>query len=141
MSEYYDVPADIIADVRARSAKINDIIQSIEDGFNALPTALQNTQDEVVAARDGDSDLLTQIQRAQTTTAEVEAARDGEASLLVKEQVQDTAIAALAVANGPLAEYLTERFVLLDGLTASTSATVLQVQVDDSYAFFTALAF
>lgn len=42
MSEYYDRPADIIAGSRARSAKINEVIQSVEDGFDALPVDLSS---------------------------------------------------------------------------------------------------
>lgn len=37
MSTYYNPPADIIAGVKARSEKINEIIQSVVDGFDALP--------------------------------------------------------------------------------------------------------
>ena len=36
MSSYYHPPADIISGVRARSLKINDIIQSVEDGFDLV---------------------------------------------------------------------------------------------------------
>lgn len=69
MSEYYTTPVDIIAGVRARSAKINDIIQSIEDGFDSLPTSLGDLKAEVIAARDGEVSLLTQINTLQAAIA------------------------------------------------------------------------
>ncbi|MCP4607745.1 MAG: hypothetical protein GY845_03370 [Planctomycetes bacterium] len=82
MSEYYTPPADVIAGVRARSTKINAIIQSTEDGFDALPADLSGTSAEVIAGR------------------------DGEASLLAKNQAQDALISALEAAGGVLASFL-----------------------------------
>ncbi len=41
-NEYYTPPSDIIAGVRARSEKINDIIQSVDVGFDNLPPDLVN---------------------------------------------------------------------------------------------------
>ncbi len=71
MSDYYTPPADVLAGVRARSTKINEIIQSVEDGFDELPSDLTDLKAEVIAAR------------------------IGEDSLAIKNTSQDTLIAAL----------------------------------------------
>ena len=49
MSEYYTPPADVVAGVRARSAKINEVIQSVENGFDEIPVDLAATLATIVA--------------------------------------------------------------------------------------------
>jgi len=102
MSTYFTVPDDVGSGNRGRSSKINEIIQSTEDAFDNLPAGLVATTAEIVAARDGDADLLTQIQRAQATTTEVVAARDGEASLLATINRLDDSIISVSGASGCL---------------------------------------
>jgi hypothetical protein len=75
------------------------------------------------------------------TRAEVVAARDGEVSLIAKIDAIDTAVAALGEANGPLAEYIADRFVIGDSLNPQTTATTLSLEWDESYAFFLSIAF
>jgi hypothetical protein len=72
---------------------------------------------------------------------EVIAARDGEDTLLEQIDSLQSLIAALTASNGPLAEYIAGRFVFDNGLTPTTTSTVLTVTLDDSYAFFCAMAF
>lgn len=43
MNEYYTPPSDIVAGVRARSTKINDVIDSVDTGFDNIPADLANT--------------------------------------------------------------------------------------------------
>ena len=76
------------------------LLDDIPDNETELYTRVGYLEDEIEAARDGESSLLVK-QQAQdtataTVTAEVEAARDGAASLLVKQQTQDAATAAVA---------------------------------------------
>ena len=58
---------------------------------------------------------------------EIIAARVGESTLLAKQQAQDALIDALSVSNGPLAEYLAGRFIMGEGMDASTTATELTI--------------
>jgi hypothetical protein len=103
VSEYFTAPSDVTAS-RARSSKINEIIQATEDGFDALPSGL--------------GDLST----------EVEAARDGYSTLLEKEQAQDTAISAATSGSGVLVSaadttigYLNGKLVAGRGVSFSVS--------------------
>ncbi len=72
MSDYYTPPADVLAGVRARSTKINEIIQSVESGFDELPTDLGDLKSEVIAARDGEATLLAQIDALQAAILAVD---------------------------------------------------------------------
>lgn len=50
MSEYYTAPADVTAGNRTRSAKLNEMIQATEDGFDALPATLDTRLDDLDSA-------------------------------------------------------------------------------------------
>jgi len=49
MNEYYTPPVDVVAGVRARSAKINEIIAATDVGFDNIPVDFAATLAAIVA--------------------------------------------------------------------------------------------
>ncbi len=71
-------------------------------------------------------------------------ARDGESNLLAQIDILQAGIAALGSANGPLAEYIASRFNFSDEFSISTTATEMDVALkipDWKTTAFTAVAF
>jgi len=101
MSEYFTVPDDVGAGNRGRSAKINEIIQAVEDGFDALPAGLPATTAEIIAARDGESNLLAkqddQDSDISALETEVQNARKGETNLETEIDSLQSQITSLVV--------------------------------------------
>jgi len=118
MNEYYTPPSDITALSRIRSSKINEIIDSIDAGFDNVPADLQDYVDEIIAARKAEADLEAEIDSLQGQIDALEAIVVSEIGLPPLESGK------FLTNNGSVISWGYTGSQLISTATASSSATV-----------------
>jgi len=101
MNEYYTPPADVVAGVRARSAKINELIAAADAGFDNIPAdlaatiaALTSGSGVVVSADDTTIGYLDGKQLAGSNITFVVGSPGGNETLTISMTVLDAALNA-----------------------------------------------
>ena len=69
MNEYYTPPDDLAPFTKAKTSQINELKNSVDVGFDNLPTDLSGLKTEVINAREDKPTLLSRLQAAEAATA------------------------------------------------------------------------
>lgn len=69
MNEYYTPPDDLPPFTKAKTSQINELKNSVDVGFDNLPTDLSGLKTEVINAREDKPTLLSRLQAAEAATA------------------------------------------------------------------------
>ena len=69
MNEYYTPPDDIVMFTKVKASQLNDLKDSVDIGFDNLPTDLSGLKQEVIDAREDRPTLLSRLQAAEASTA------------------------------------------------------------------------
>jgi hypothetical protein len=69
MNEYYTPPDDLAPFTKAKTSQINDLKDSVDVGFDNLPTDLSGLKTEIINAREDKPSLLSRLQAAEAATA------------------------------------------------------------------------
>ena len=69
MNEYYTPPDDLAPFTKAKTSQINELKNSVDVGFDNIPTDLSGLKTEVINAREDKPTLLSRLQAAEAATA------------------------------------------------------------------------
>jgi len=137
-NEYYTSPTDIAPAGKVRSSQINDMDAAIDAAFDNIPTSMSALKAEIVAARDGETDLDTRISTAETgagasaTAAAASATASANSATSSSSSASDSAASATessgyatnSAASAAAAQALVDSSIA-EGINGATAKTTL----------------
>lgn len=118
MSEYYTPPDDIVMFTKVKASQLNDLKDSVDIGFDNLPTDLSGLKQEVIDAREDKPTLLSRLQATEASTA---------ADVITCQSAANEAVAqaALATIQANNAASSAQSALLAPGTSASSTTAIL----------------
>lgn len=126
MSEYYTPPDDIVMFTKVKASQLNDLKDSVDIGFDNLPTDLSGLKQEVIDAREDRPTLLSRLQAAEASTAADVITCQAE----VGEAVAQVALATIQANN---AASSAQSALLAPGTSASSTTPITIGQGDKTF--------
>lgn len=126
MNEYYTPPDDIVMFTKVKASQLNDLKDSVDIGFDNLPTDLSGLKQEVIDAREDKPTLLSRLQAAEASTAADVITCQSE----VNEAVAQVALATIQANN---AESSAQAALLAPGTSANSTTPITIGQGDKTF--------
>lgn len=126
MNEYYTPPDDIVMFTKVKASQLNDLKDSVDIGFDNLPTDLSGLKQEVIDAREDKPTLLSRLQAAEASTAADVITCQSE----VNEAVAQVALATIQANN---AESSAQAALLAPGTSAKSTTPITIGQGDKTF--------
>ena len=123
MNEYYTPPDDLAPFTKAKTSQINELKNSVDVGFDNLPTDLSGLKTEVINAREDKPTLLSRLQAVEAETAADVLTCQEETAKCQAETAKCQAEAASATVQADRAEAVINYF--LNDAVVATSNTPL----------------
>ena len=133
MSEYYTPPDDIVMFTKVKASQLNDLKDSVDIGFDNLPTDLSGLKQEVIDAREDKPTLLSRLQAAEASTAADVINCQAEVINCQAEVGEAVAQVALATIQANNAESSAQTALLAPGTSANSTTPITIGQGDKTF--------
>ncbi len=133
MNEYYTPPDDIVMFTKVKASQLNDLKDSVDIGFDNLPTDLSGLKQEVIDAREDKPTLLSRLQAAEASTAADVITCQSEVINCQSEVNEAVAQVALATIQANNAESSAQTALLAPGTSANSTTPITIGQGDKTF--------